>query len=425
MSQSQKHEIIDTNPRTLLPSISIVLPSIQAFLTKHWAMGVIYVDLSKYHVFEEIYGSDKLDEWLSCCAKNLMQSIRLFPDLHWIVCERADHDDFILVCFSQTNEDPLTEERLINITAVIQEDIQKKMATDYSMFSPFIFYLGYHFLVVNPKLRIERQVFRAIKQASLLASDRQLVREAQLIRQMSHILKEEKLHTVYQPILDLNLLTITGYEALTRGPLNTDLENPTVLLDLASKGNMLYDFEVTAKKSALKILTQMHSGQKLFLNLDTTVIEDDIKIEKFLEKTQLKPGNIVFEITERSAIKDFKSFTQLVKNLKALGYFIAVDDAGHGYSSMEAIAYLEPEYIKIDISIIREIQKNRIKRDIVLSLQKIADKLGAVLIAEGIETAEEYEAIRDLGVSHGQGFYFAKPIEILIHNVNYFQNKVL
>ncbi len=122
-------------------------------------------------------------------------------------------------------------------------------------------------------------------------------------------------------------------------------------------------------------------------------------------------ADTVLEITERTAIKDFKNFRDSLERLKALGLRIAVDDAGSGYSSLQAIAEFKPEFIKFDISIIKNIDKDRIKRSLVETLLKFSQKSGSLSIAEGIEREEEYRVLAELGVEYGQGYLFAHPGE--------------
>ena len=129
----------------------------------------------------------------------------------------------------------------------------------------------------------------------------------------------------------------------------------------------------------------------------------------FLEKMNLAPQNVVFEITERQSIDDYASFTKALDHYRRQGYRIAIDDAGAGYSSLQAIAELHPDYIKIDRSLIHRIDRDKMKEILVETLTVFAQKINCQMIAEGIETFEELEVVRRLGVHFGQGYLLGRP----------------
>ena len=128
-----------------------------------------------------------------------------------------------------------------------------------------------------------------------------------------------------------------------------------------------------------------------------------------MRKSRLSYDSIVFEITERTAIKDFRAFGRGVDLLRKEGYQVAIDDVGTGYSTLQAISEVQPEFLKIDMSLIRNIDQSLIKRGLVSSLVEMGEKIRACVIAEGIERREEMQALLECGVQYGQGYYFARP----------------
>src|SRR5687768_8184604 len=124
-------------------------------------------------------------------------------------------------------------------------------------------------------------------------------------------------------------------------------------------------------------------------------------------------GHFVFELTERAAIEDYAKFRVLLDEFREKGIEVAIDDAGSGYASLEAIAALSPDYLKITKSLISTLADEPIKQDLVRMLVDLASKTGAQTLAEGIETVEEYEACRELGIDLMQGYYLAHPHEQL------------
>jgi EAL domain-containing protein (putative c-di-GMP-specific phosphodiesterase class I) len=127
------------------------------------------------------------------------------------------------------------------------------------------------------------------------------------------------------------------------------------------------------------------------------------------ERCGLRPGDIVIEITERVAITAWQDFRRSVAALRLIGFQIALDDMGAGYSSLQSVAEVQPDYLKVDLSLIRDLHKSPIKRSLLQSLLTIATSIGAQVIAEGVEKAEECQVLRDMNVTFAQGFFFARP----------------
>ncbi len=188
------------------------------------------------------------------------------------------------------------------------------------------------------------------------------------------------------------------------------MENPEILFNIASEGNIVWDLERLCREKALSIFPKFKKGQYMFLNNEPEVIYDPrFQAMEILKKLKVHPKNIVLEITERTAIKNFPAFRAALSYFKSKGFKISVDDAGAGYASLKSIAMLNPDFIKFDINLIRNIDNNLIKQNIILSLIDIARRIKATVIAEGVETKSEFETIKKLGVQYAQGYYLARP----------------
>jgi len=120
-------------------------------------------------------------------------------------------------------------------------------------------------------------------------------------------------------------------------------------------------------------------------------------------------GHFVFELTERAAIEDYNVFRGILDEFRSKGIEVAIDDAGSGYASLEAIASLAPDYLKVTKGLVSTLAKEPIKQDLVRMLVELAGKINATTIAEGIETVEEYDTCRALGIDLLQGYYLAHP----------------
>ncbi|MFJ7826319.1 GGDEF domain-containing protein [Psychrobacillus sp. NPDC096623] len=233
----------------------------------------------------------------------------------------------------------------------------------------------------------------------------------------SYIIDKKAIETVFQPIISLQTGQIYGYEALTRGPSNTVLHNPENLFDYALKNGKLWELENVCRANALKRAYELQAEGKLFLNVNPNIMNDPkFKqgfTKEFLSLFQMDSDSIVFEITEREAINNLKDFINTIDHYKKQYYQIAIDDVGSGYSGLNIITDVRPHFIKLDMKLTRNIDKDRTKQLLVRSLCEFANYSQIHIIAEGIETIEELQTLIEIGVHFGQGYYIQKPNSML------------
>jgi EAL domain-containing protein (putative c-di-GMP-specific phosphodiesterase class I) len=209
----------------------------------------------------------------------------------------------------------------------------------------------------------------------------------------------------YHPIVYADTEEIFGYEALARGVMRS-LRSPEVMFEVAEEADLIWELSRLCRGRALEGLqSHLRPGELLFINVDPHDFTDPL----FGEKEVSNPERVVLEITERTAIKDYPKFRERLKALREMGYRFAVDDAGSGYAGLGSIANLEPDFIKLDISLINAIDSNFIKQNLVETMVKFANDHGAMVIAEGVERAEEFMTVRNLGVHLVQGFFLHRP----------------
>ncbi|MCL2189638.1 MAG: GGDEF domain-containing protein [Defluviitaleaceae bacterium] len=227
------------------------------------------------------------------------------------------------------------------------------------------------------------------------------------------ILKGECIEPVYQPIVSLRDGKTYGYEALSRiNDIRFDM-NIGHLFRAADKAHRAWELEKLCRIKALEGCHHLDKEKKLFLNVNPNIIHDDEFKNGFtrshLEKYQLNIDNIVFEITERTSIVDNLTFIRSINNYKKQNYLIAIDDVGAGYSGLNVISDVKPNLIKLDMALVRDIDKDEIKYLLCKSLVDFGGSAGIQLIAEGIETEEELETLIKLGVDFGQGYFLGIP----------------
>ncbi len=227
------------------------------------------------------------------------------------------------------------------------------------------------------------------------------------------ILRNGEIATVFQPIISLKDGTLIGYEALSRGPGKSVFENPENLFDFARIHGKLWELEFLCRIKALENISKTNRDFNIFLNVDPDIIHDE-KFKKgftkeFLDKFDIKPENVVFEITEKSSIKDPESFKRVIENYKEQGYKIAIDDMGSGYSGLKLLTDIHPHYIKLDMGLIRDIDKDSLKYTLIKTLYEFCRVSDIKVIAEGIETQEEIKSLIDIEVDYGQGYFIQRP----------------
>lgn len=233
------------------------------------------------------------------------------------------------------------------------------------------------------------------------------------LMELQRILENEEILTVFQPIVELKNGNVIGYECLSRGPINSPLHTPDKLFRAAEDNHMLWDLELLCRVKAIERARNIDSDKYLFINVDPYIFKDE-KFKKgftkeFLAKHNMSPETIIFEITEKTCIEDYKTFNAALNNYTEQGYKIAIDDTGSGYSGLKMLSETKPHYIKVDMDLIRDIDKDSFKQALIKSFVSLSEVTMMKLIAEGIETEEELLTLIDLGVYAGQGFFLQRP----------------
>lgn len=238
---------------------------------------------------------------------------------------------------------------------------------------------------------------------------------------LEYIIYNKKIKTVFQPIISLRDGTVLGHEALSRITCESEITNSEMLFLTAGEYNRLWDLELlcrtTALNAAYKFMVPPYN-KKLFINVNPyTMHDDNFKkgfTKSFLKQYEIAPHNVIFEITERNVITDMEGFKATIAHYKSQDYKIAIDDAGAGYAGLNLISDVNPNYIKLDMKLIRGINEDSLKYALVKGMVEFSKVSNIYLIAEGIETYEEMDTLINLGVQYGQGYYIQKPKEEIL-----------
>ena len=201
---------------------------------------------------------------------------------------------------------------------------------------------------------------------------------------------------------------IMAYEALLRSR-NPVLTNPSALLSAAERLDRVAELGSRAVALAAAQLERLPTDTKLFVNLHPAQLADPTRLQRDLELFADHAERIVLEITERTPLDDIVFTLRTIDMIRHLGFAIAVDDLGAGYSSLAMVADVEPQYIKLDMSLVRNLHEHPRRRRVVQLLQRFGETEDAKVVAEGVETEAELAALRDCGITLLQGYYFARP----------------
>jgi EAL domain-containing protein (putative c-di-GMP-specific phosphodiesterase class I) len=231
------------------------------------------------------------------------------------------------------------------------------------------------------------------------------LRLAEARRRVEELPAEGSIHVVFQPIVDLATTKVIGYEALARFPGDKSVSPRTWFAEAAEVG-LLLEIEMTAIRAALAKLERLPSDAFISVNVSPATAGSD-ELRDVLGSVD--PKRVVLEITENAAAGDYEEVSEAVGELRANGVRIAIDDTGSGSVSFNSLFDVHADIIKIDIDVTHGIASDPMKEAMASALKGLADRLGAMSLAEGIETEEELNLLRGVGVQAGQGYLFGRP----------------
>lgn len=230
---------------------------------------------------------------------------------------------------------------------------------------------------------------------------------------ISQIIEEKLIDTVFQPIVSLATGIVEGYEALSRITANNPELGIEGLFSWAKKNGYLWELEKVCRMRALENGRCKPCGAKLFLNVDANIMYDpNLKAgftRQILRKYNLIPAEVIIEVTEKSSIVDHHAFAHAIEHYKSQEFSIAIDDFGAGYSGINRACAYAPEYIKLDMEMVRNVQDDALKKAAIKGIVQFCKESNIKVIAEGIENREELLTLLSLGVDYGQGYFLGKP----------------
>lgn len=409
-----RYEELLFDKRTGLPTLPLMIDQLRERLQRQSALMLIYIHFVWFSKIEEIFGWQKLDAVLETTADAMRDytARRHEAGDTALMMSFSGDDDFVL--FDDATSERDQGERRVRATTrrlegFIAGRLKDEHGEDIANLSGV--YVGTAKVVGNPKVSTERLIYRALRDAAQAARGVEQWERSHRVADLKTTLSEGAVFMEYHPIIVVATDEVYGYEALARGS-HGELRSPEVLFEVADEANLVWELSRLLRRRAVEgIIDRLESGQLLFMNVDPHDFNDPTFRDLDAEVLGIDdPGRIVLEITERIAIRDYPRFQTYLAAFRERGFRFAVDDAGSGYAGLGSIANLAPDFIKLDISLISNIDSNFLKQNLVQTLVSFAEEHGAQVVAEGVERREEFETVRRIGVHLAQGFYFGRSL---------------
>lgn len=384
-------------------------------------VALVFIDLDDFKTINDSLGHETGDRYLVAIAERLRDTTRNTDT----VC-RLGGDEFLLILEGLSDEHDVSR-----IAATVQERIAKPVVT------------GQHKLVCSASIGIAvypndgDRYDDLVKKADIAmyrskemgrntyhyyceSMNSDALERMQLLDDLRHALAHDELFLEYQPIVLLETGQVVGVEALcrwqhpTRGRIR-----PDIFIPLAEKSGLIVEIGAWVLRNACKDVYELQQAYgyplKVAVNVSTVQLKrDDFKerLREILQDIHIDPAHLELEITESELISDSPEFDASVQEIKNMGVSLAIDDFGTGYSNLGYVQKIKVAKLKIDRSFVHGIEGNADNQAIVRAVHNIADGLIMNTVAEGVENVSELDVLKRLGITHGQGYLWSRPVSI-------------
>ena len=419
LADVERHDGVSSVPEAA-PCLAALMQNIGAMLRTQGDVGVILIDLGLIGGVEAECGAEVYNQLID---EVLDEALRL----RGTVLRAGD-----VLCRTQ----PMSEELVVFLDAPRHDKVLASAALEsvadrvWAVLAPTAATLarahgvmaqarvGYSLAVANPMIQTERLVYRAIDAARAMSRDFEHRVVARGRERLRNLLAAQQLTSVFQPIVQLDGGRIRAYEALIRGPSGSDLESPLRLFGLAAETGLVAELDRASCHCALARSGEVPGDTLLFLNVMPALVNDASFRTRLLEYSEaLGSSRIVLELAEGVAIRSYDVLGRGLAELRGHGVALAIDDFGAGHASFDRILRLQPDYLKLDMSVVRGVHESVAKRALIQSLVQLGGATKTTVIAEGVEHVAERDALASLGVSWAQGYLFARPSPTFVERV--------
>lgn len=391
-----------------MPTLPLLTAEVREMLKNQHSIGLLLVSVDINEEIEGILGWKVPDQTMQLMGRELAEIKNARLRKSDLLGETIKNGDSFAIVLSPPREKvELEPEDLSRISERVRGLLTQAVEARVSPYlrEKFDCYVGCSLFREHPRMPFQRLVSLAVSEAFQDCYEQRFLRKRKKVSLLKSLLRRQGVITVFQPIVDLNSLQTVGYEALVKIP-GRELESPERIRNLAGEDDFLLELKRTYLAGALQNAHNLN-GCLLFINVEPRMLGEAelrrISRISLQPKEALSPQTIVLELTEQTLVNDFELFKPMVGYFKALGYRVALSRATGTSSSLEIISESLLDYVKIDRWLVKNVEREEIKREIVSTLIKSASRGNCITIADGLETGSELECLKKLGVSWGQG----------------------
>lgn len=404
------------DPTSGLFHYSVSFDEIRGLLRDRSRLGVIWVSLADQRLVETVYGWESYDRLIQSAAELLREMRGRIVPAESILASAGIHaDGFVLFVPFDLNRGELDATTLLGIAYQIEVELGALLTSAARTAIPSSggTRVGRAFLGDNPFQRFERLVHNAIEAARSQVDEPRKLEHSQWYGEILRVVRQRDVEAVFQPVVELESGEVQGLEAFARGPKLSAFRLPRVLFSVGADHGEALALDRLCHDVALESLIGSEPPALLFLNTTAEGLVDPYwsssELEQLLARAGLSPTNIVLEVNEAAlpggaaALDDHAEQLEL---LRARGFQLSLDDLGGSAQSTQLVLKLRPTFLKLDLSLVRGLEHEQLRREMVRELVVLAQRVGARFIAERVETAEERQALLACGVTWGQGYLF-------------------
>jgi EAL domain-containing protein (putative c-di-GMP-specific phosphodiesterase class I)/GGDEF domain-containing protein len=401
---------------TRFPAYPMLFDELRTLLDTRRRLGVVHVEPSNIDLVESLYGWQVFDRTMAgfAAAIKAMPGAEL-PGGSLLAVGGVPADRFVVFVPSNADGSEPTHDDLAVVAAAVKVRLDALLdeETFASMAPRITVRVGHAFLSEDPFYRFERRVHAAVEEARTFSDRREQNRDRVWGAELKQLIRDEAIRTVWQPVVEMSSGSFFGFEALARGPKDSLFEMPRAMFALSGRVGASGDLDRLCRAAAIREGAAVAGTRKLFVNvLPSTLADPEWRhgvVSELLAAAGRKPQDVVVEVSERAVGHDSESLAIACSGLREDGFALALDDVGTGRDGGEALDRLRPDYLKVDASVVRGIDRNLVKQEIFATIARQGSAIGAQVVAVGVESAEEAATVRAMGTMYAQGYHFAGP----------------
>jgi len=406
------------DPNTGLPALAAVMDDLRRLIEGGTTVGVVFLDFTSEGNLEEVYGWETYDGILRQVADVIGKHVSGLAQEALVAQVGTRSDQFMIFLGF---EDRASEKELGLQRGELSDHLAQSLRIQVGNEAPrgLNVHAASEVVQFDPTVRVERSIYKTLDHVRARCHKDREEHISLRMTELRRILASRDIFIRYQPIVWMSNGSVFGFEALSCGPEGDLFETPEMLFSFAERTDQILELERLCRLESVRGAVGLPPGRKLFINCSAPGIADleqfSDSLVELADEVGLGANNIVLEITERVAVTAWTDFRRCLDALRDRGFAVAIDDMGTGYSSLHSVAEIEPDFLKFDIALVRDIHLSSIKRNLLESLMVLAQRIDAQVIAEGVEKEEEYETLREMRVPFGQGFLFSPPASMAFY----------